>query len=221
MSSVLIINPNCSQQVTENLKEILDPPPDITYKFFTAPSGPSEVNSHTTGINSAYLCFQAIHPVLKYHDAFLIASYGEHPLIGMLREHTNKPVLGIFEASILQSLAFGDGKFAIITTTERGVPALDNAVFSLLGSRQNYVGAFSTGMDVLGLHEASPEFVKSKFGEATKEAVEGGARTLILGCAGMSGMDAAVKSHCPSNVRVLDAVVSGCEMVVGLLRTTI
>jgi Asp/Glu/hydantoin racemase len=218
-STVLIINPNSSTRVTESLKDILDPPPDVTYKFFTATDGPAEVNSHTTEVSSAAVCFEALKDCLDQHDAFLVACFGEHPLIEMLREHTDKPVVGIFQASVLQSLAFGDGKFAIITTASRWQRALDDGVLALLGSYHNYAGTFTTGLGVLELHEADGKMVESKIADATKSAVACGAKTLILGCAGMSGMEEIVKTHAPENTRVLDAVVSGCEMVVGLMRT--
>lgn len=43
MPSILIINPNSSKIVTQNLMHLLDPAPDFTYKFFTGPSSDPSV----------------------------------------------------------------------------------------------------------------------------------------------------------------------------------
>lgn len=217
--SILIINPNSSKSVTENLKQILQPPSDITYSFFTAPEeSPAQVDSWTTEIESASACIKALEPLLSEHDGFLVGCYGDHPLIYLLRERTSKPVLGIFQATVLQSLAYGTGKFAVVTTAKRWEEALDHGVLSLLGSYHNYAGTFSTGLGVLELHTAEESLVKQRIEEATQKALDKGARILILGCAGMSGMEEIVSAQAGENVRVMDAVVAGCEMIVGMVR---
>jgi Asp/Glu/hydantoin racemase len=217
--SILIINPNSSKSVTENLKQILQPPSDVTYSFFTAPSGPAQVDSFTTEVESASVCINALEPLLSEHDGFLVGCYGDHPLIYLLRERTNKPVLGIFQATVLQSLAYGTGKFAVVTTAKRWEAALDEGVLALMGSHHNYAGTFSTGLGVLELHSAPPELVKERIVEATQKALAKDAKILILGCAGMSGMEEIVAEQAGEGIRILDAVVSGCELIVGMVRS--
>lgn len=219
--SILIINPNSSVSVTETLKEILDPAPDVTYSFFTAPpEGPLEINSHSTEVTSAAVCLEALKPVLGQHDAFLVACYSDHPLIYALREHTDKPVLGIFHASVLQAMALGVGKFAVVTTAKVWEHMLDEAVSAFLGSHKNYAGTFSSGLGVLELHDAPQDIVNDRLGQAATRAVNNGAKVLLMGCAGMSGMEEAIQSSVPSGIRVIDSVVAGCEILVGVLRTT-
>lgn len=219
MPSILIVNPNSSVSITDGLKEVIDPAPEFTYKFFTAPYGPPEIDSYSTEIESAAACTQALLAVLDQHDAFLIAFYSDHPLIQILREHTRKPVLGIFQASVLQALAYGCDKFAIVTTGTIWERVLDGAVLNMLGSHARYAGTISIGMGDLELNDLSEELVNQQIVDASLDAVSRGATCILLGCAGMAGMDEAVKKAVGNKVRVIDGVVAGTEILVGMVRS--
>lgn len=216
---------------------ILDPAPDFTYKFFTGPSSPADtqtesspntvaplyapaqIDSYTTGITSAAACLPLLLPMLDAHDAFLVACYSDHPLVHMLREHAGtKPVLGIFHASVLHALALGR-KFAVVTTAKVWEKLLDDAVLAMLGSLYNYAGTLSTGLGVLELHELPGEIVTAKLAECAKQAVEqNGAKALVLGCAGLSGLEEAIRGAVGPDIPIIDSVVAGTEILVGLVR---
>lgn len=225
MPSILIINPNSSQSVTQGLKDILDPPHDFTFKFFTCPSnGPDSINDYTTGTLSAAACLPALLPVLDQHDGFLVACFSEHALVNILREHTDRPVMGIFQAAILHSLSLNmsvglpdTGKFAIVTTGSQWEPVLDRAVAQYVPAN-SFVGTFGTGLGVLELHEADTALVNDRIAQATLAALDKGATVICLGCAGMAGMEDVISSVAP-HVKVVDGVVAGCEILVGLVRT--
>lgn len=236
MPSILIINPNSSASITQNLMDILDPAPDFTYKFFTGPStsssststeldttsiAPSQIDSFTTSITSAAACLPHLIPMLDAHDAFLVACYSDHPLVHMLRELVPaKPVLGIFHASVLHALALGRGKFAVVTTAQVWEHLLDEAVLALLGSHFAYAGTYSTGLGVLQIHELPADQVQARLVECAKIAVEkNGAKALVLGCAGLSGLDEAIRNAVGPGIAIIDSVVAGTEMLVGLVRT--
>lgn len=218
VSSILVINPNSSQSVTERIKEVVDPAPDFNYKFFTPHSGPKQIDSYTTEITSANACLVELEPILHQHDAFLVACYSDHPLVHILREHTDKPVLGIFQASILHAMALGTGKYAIVTTARIWESLLDDAVSAFTGSHHNYVGTFSTGLGVLDLHDLSPDLANQHIARAANAATEKGAKYILLGCAGMAGMEKAVIEAVGDSVTVIDGVVAGTEILAGLVR---
>lgn len=235
MPSILVINPNSSQSITQNLMHLLEPPQDFTYKFFTGPSSspsgilgdstsvaPAQIDSYTTGITSAAACLPLILPIIANHDAFLVACYSDHPLVHMLREHTGtKPVLGIFHASVVHSLAQGR-KFAIVTTAKVWEKLLDDAVLAMLGSLYTYAGTYSTGMGVLELHQLPTEQVNERLAQSAKKAVEqGGAKAIVLGCAGLSGLDAAIRQACGPDIVIIDSVIAGTEILVGLVRASL
>lgn len=96
---VLIINPNTSTQMTEALKPIIQALKynDIRYEYFTAPNQsvtlpdgrviepvPS-INSGDDSVQSAQHCRPFVEPLIPQYDAFLVACYSAHPLVGMLR----------------------------------------------------------------------------------------------------------------------------------------
>lgn len=136
--SVLIINPNTSTHMTNALKPILESLDyaDIYFNYFTAPSSESvtlpdgriingvpSINSGEDSITSALHCRPFVEPLVPKYDAFLVACYSAHPLVGMLKEaiteyertssrkdstipeYRKKYVTGIFEASVLTSLS--------------------------------------------------------------------------------------------------------------------
>ncbi|KAF7339670.1 Protein of Asp Glu hydantoin racemase family [Mycena sanguinolenta] len=117
-TSILIINPNSSQSVSAGLEEALRAPPDTTLSFYTAPANaPPSINNATEGVLSAALCFQHIveEGLIDKHDGFLVSCFSEHPLVGMLRNTTTKPVIGILHASVIQALLCGE-RFGIVAT---------------------------------------------------------------------------------------------------------
>ncbi|KAJ3007066.1 hypothetical protein NUW54_g3694 [Trametes sanguinea] len=120
--------------MTDGLKPILCDleRPRLELRYFTGPAGlsPPSINDSTTSILSAAYCFQELKDAIvsessESPNGFLVACFSDHPLVGMLREHTSKPVIGIFEASVMHAVAFGQ-PFAIVTTGrywEQALPA--------------------------------------------------------------------------------------------------
>lgn len=219
MPSILIINPNSSAFVTDGMKEVVDPAPDFTYKFFTAPYGPPVIDSFSTSIESTSACSQAVLAVIDQHDAFLIACYSDHPLIEFLREHTTKPVLGILQASILQALALGCHKFGIVTTGPIWERLFDTAVLNMLGSHARYAGTFPTNIGLLELGDMSEELINQQIVEASLEATSRGATCILLGGAAMVGMRESVQKALGDKAKVIDGVIAGTEMLVGIVRS--
>ncbi|KAI0327950.1 hypothetical protein GY45DRAFT_1075315 [Cubamyces sp. BRFM 1775] len=227
---LLVINPNSSTSMTEGLVSALRDleHPGLVLEYFNAPRfSPPSINDFTTSILSAAHTFNMLNgPNLTATDdgswdAYLVACFSDHPLVGMLREHTHKPVLGIFEASIMQALALGK-PFGIVTTGKYWEEALTAGVRRIFGSADlggSFVGVQSTGMSAAELHEVSQDVVADRIAVATSQTVARGARTVILGCAGMSGMeDAARKGRSGVDIRIIDAARSGVTTLEGLVR---
>jgi Asp/Glu/hydantoin racemase len=135
----LIINPNTSTHMTSALVPILENLgySDVHFDYFTAPEneivtlpdgrvihGVPSINSGEDSVLSALHCRQFVEPLVSKYDAFLVACYSAHPLVGMIREAIEKLedaailelgsaanvrkkyVTGIFEGSIVASLSF-------------------------------------------------------------------------------------------------------------------
>lgn len=141
---ILVVNPNTSTHMTDALKPIIEQLnyTDIHFDYFTAPpqsvtlpdgrviDGIPSINSGEDSVKSAHHCRPFVEPLIPQYDAFLVACYSAHPLVGMLRAtiagleakarqeqsetlsvlggefsvKTRRYVTGIFEASVSSSL---------------------------------------------------------------------------------------------------------------------
>ena len=159
-----------------------------------------------------------------------------------------KYVTGIFEASIVASLSLISSfqltgsqdlrksqtkdTFGIVTTGSIWKEELGNAVAQMLvgsgvemGSLGRFAGVETTGLTAVELHTTAPEEVKRRIIEATERLIKSTPNPLsaiCMGCAGMAGMEDAVREGCVkaygvqrgNQVSIVDGVVAGAGMLV-------
>lgn len=247
----------------------------VEYTFFTCPradGGIPSINSPADASASATICLSHLLPLLPQHDAFLVACYSAHPLVSQLKSAcgklgsaatlgqgtdgrgARKYVTGIFEASVLASLALVDetphGGFGIVSTGKVWEEALDTAVTGFLGGNDRtgeeveeravtrFHGCETTGLNASELHELPAEEVRIRMVDATKRLLKRGAsssqgepgsrvKAICLGCAGMVGLESAVRTACVEElgvdagkaVYIVDGVKAGVGVLYGLART--
>ncbi|KAJ7107664.1 Asp/Glu/hydantoin racemase [Mycena crocata] len=224
-ASILVINPNSSQSVTDGLEEALRTPPQTNLAFYTGPpNAPPSINDLTGGTISAAACFADLQEkgLIEKYDGFLVSCFSDHPLIHMLRETTTKPTIGILEAAIAHSLLCGQ-RFGIVATgTGYRYNRYAEVRAFLGGDSDKFAGMVPTGLGVVELREGDREHVESKMKAASAELAAMGADVLILGCAGMAGMEtlvkAGVKEAGAGPVRVVDGAKAGVEILAALVR---
>ncbi|KAF2126382.1 hypothetical protein P153DRAFT_369101 [Dothidotthia symphoricarpi CBS 119687] len=238
MRSVLIINPNSTESMTNGLKPLVTALKfsDTKYTYFTAPSGPKSINNEDDAEESVTHCLPALRPLLDSHDAFLVACYSQHPLVPLLKNEravksARKPVTGIFEASVGTSLQIihPDEKFGIVSTGKVWEDILTNATIKFLGSGlERFAGVETTGLNATELHDAPAEEVSRKMKQAVQRLLrKGSVGAICLGCAGMAGMDVMVREACVEElgseggeaVRIVDGVVAGVAWLEGAVRS--
>ncbi|TVY83036.1 Uncharacterized protein LSUE1_G003771 [Lachnellula suecica] len=242
---ILLINPNSSKSMTDGLSKLLKEmnrhgATSSQIETYTAPSGPASINNEDDALVTAKIVLPDLEPRLSHYDAFLVACYSVHPLVGMLKEKVspNVHVTGIFEASISTSLSLlplGSGatysKFGIVSTGTYWEKALSDGVKDFLEvedlkSCKRFKGVETTGLNADELHTAPPELVRRKMMEATKRLVKDkDVKVICLGCAGMAGLDAIVEEALVEElgedakfVYVLDGVKAGLGMLENFLR---
>ncbi|KAF1815755.1 hypothetical protein P152DRAFT_505559 [Eremomyces bilateralis CBS 781.70] len=236
--SILIINPNSTQSMTDGLKPLVDSLHfhNTTYTYFTAPSGPPSINSATDTTASAQHCLPSLLHLLPHHDGFLIACYSAHPLVALLQAHETvragkKMVTGIFEASVatsLQCLAPGE-RFGIVSTGQAWEAMLSEAVRDFLGAETSarFAGVETTGLTAVELHDVGAEVVGERMREAVGRLVRRGEiGAVCLGCAGMAGMNEMVRGALVGElggekggrVKIVDGVQAGVAWLEGAIR---
>ncbi|KAF1921618.1 hydantoin racemase-like protein [Ampelomyces quisqualis] len=240
MRSILIINPNSTESMTNGLRPLVDALQfkDTAYEYFTAPSGPKSINNESDAADSATHCLPALQQTLSRHDAFLVACYSHHPLVALLKDQpaiqsARKPVTGIFEASVSTSLQaiHPDESFGIVSTGKVWEDILTAATAAFLGTgseaSRRFAGVETTGLHASDLHDAPVEEVRRRIKEAVKRLLgRGRVGAVCLGCAGMAGMDGMVREACVEElgevdgkrVRIVDGVLAGVAWLQGAVR---
>lgn len=181
---------------------------------------------------------------LQQYDAVLVACFSVHPLVERLAQldgaRGKLVVTGIFEASVLSSLALltpplnndAPAKWGIVTTGKFWEAHLSEGVNSFLGTdaksvNAKFAGVESTGLEAGDFHGGvDPAVVRQKLIEATKRLLsKGTVECVVMGCAGMAGLDeiiraAAVEEYgAEQGNRVF--IVDGVRAGVGLLQQTV
>lgn len=143
---------------------------------------------------------------------------------------TEKPVIGILEASAKIALERGT-KFGVVTTGDGWIEPLTKANLEILSDdeRIKFGGVVATGLGVLDFHGGHEDGKDSTEHVDPEERVGSVARGLVekervdvivLGCAGMEGMDEAVLrglAGMDKNVHVVDSVTASVQFMAKLL----
>jgi allantoin racemase len=217
MAHILLVNPNTSEEFTLRIQNIASQYalPSTTVVARSPASGPRSIESIYDEILSASGTLELVISELNNYDAFVIACYSDHPTIYAVREITDKPVLGIAEASMYVACMLGH-KFSVVTTNQEWEPLLGDAVRHY-GLGERCASVRSTGMPVLALESASAEEVDRMILYAARAAIEqDGAEVICLGCAGMAGLDKKLQQEL--KVPVLDGVVCALKILEGLVE---
>jgi Asp/Glu/hydantoin racemase len=148
----------------------------------------------------------------------VIACFSAHPLVEVLRELVDVPVVGIMQSSILVGSQLG-GSVGVVTTDARWEPLLTREIRAAGMDRLCSAGVVSSRLRVLDLERLPRTEVVSRLcAEARRLVVERGADVVVLGCAGMVGLTEAIEREVGGGVCVVDPVRAGVEVAVGLAR---
>jgi allantoin racemase len=150
-------------------------------------------------------------------DAVVLAGFGEHGREGA-RQLLDVPVVDITEAAAMFACLVGF-EFGIVTTTRTGVHQIRQSLMSL-GLLGRCSGVRATGIGVLEL-DADWDRTLTEFAAQSRVLIAEGAEAIVLGCAGVAGLQ--LKLQAEVGVPVIDGVsvaVSLCEDLVHHKLTT-
>ncbi|KAJ6022465.1 hypothetical protein N7460_012860 [Penicillium canescens] len=229
---------------------------DVHFEYFTAPDSPSSSALNCWSVRElvpyydAFLvaCYSA-HPFVGQLRQDIKSTEENNPTT------RNKYVTGIFEASITAALSLVSGfalerpinpaerlhkyqekgSFGIVTTGSAWKDELIHGVQGALGyvdrdgSSMHFAGVETTGLTAIELHTTDPEEVRQRIVEATRNLLrdsESRVKVVCLGCAGMAGMEEAVREGCKQEygileggrVRIVDGVVAGAGNLITALK---
>lgn len=211
---ILFINPNTSEEFTQKVERVARKyaAPGTEILARTPAAGPCSIEGVYDELLSCTPTLEVALRELEAVDGIVIACYSDHPTVYALREISEKPVIGIAEASMLMASMLGY-QFSIVTTNEEWVPLLWDAVRHY-GLAERCASVRSTGMQVLELEEKSEAEVNALMLEASRRALEEDrAEVICLGCAGMSGLDKDLEEQL--GVPVIDGVIAALKLLEG------
>jgi allantoin racemase len=207
---ILIINPNSDPQMTAVIQQSAEDyaSGEFEVQCKLTPGAPPFIETYEDVLQAAPGMIQLLRESEEEFDAFVIACHCD-PNLDAMKEIATKPVVGIGEASMKLASMLGH-RFSVVTTMRHSIPNKEAQARKLFLQ------------DVLASVRAAPEEMagasdEEKYLRAAQMALEEDmAEVIVLGCAGMAGLDKrlAAKLGAP----VLDGVACALIIATGLAR---
>jgi len=205
---ILIINPNSDERMTEKIQKTADQfsEGDFEVVCTSTPGAPHFIETYEDQITAAPGMIQLLRENEASYDAFVVACHDD-PNLDCLKEITEKPVIGIGEASMKIASMLGH-KFSVISTTSHSVPLKEDLVRKY--QLYHVLASVRAPGDIQGSDE-------EKYLKTAQLAIEEDmAEVIVLGCAGMTGLDTLLQENL--HVPVIDGVVCALIIAAGLAK---
>jgi allantoin racemase len=199
---ILIINPNSDPAMTKAVGRTAAAFAGGTYETEcrSTPGGPKFIETYEDAAQAAPGMLALVRENESGCDAFVVACHCD-PNLDLLKEATTKPVVGIGEASMKIASILGH-RFSVLSSARHSIPNKEALIrsYHLEGLRAS-VRAVERG-----------DYVKAGRAAIDKD----GAEVIVLGCAGMTGLDKKLQARL--GAPVLDGVICGLILAHGLAR---
>ena len=210
--SIIVLNPNSSQSVTDALSEALEPlrfSDGPAIRCATLAQGPPgiETDEHVAAVA------EPVCDYLRDHEddsgAFVIACFSD-PGLRRAREVCGRPVFGMAESGLLTALAHGR-RFGVISILESSL-ARHLSYIRELGIDSRLAADLPLGLGVLELQDRALALQRmSTVGARLRD--EQGADVIVLGCAGMAALRAPLEDTL--GIPVIEPVQAAVSMAMG------
>lgn len=207
---IMIVNPNSSETMTAKIDQSAKKYVNGDYEVRTlaTPGAPEYID---TCMDAAQALPGMMELVRKYRmetDAFIVACHCD-PNLGVLREMTDKPVLGIGEASMKMAAMMGS-RFSVVTLSRSSIP-----------EKMALIRAYGLDSSLASVRfpadGSSNRSVRDRFMEASRAAVrEDQAEVVVLSYAGMYEEAEAMSEEL--GVPVLDGVICALILASGMVK---
>lgn len=213
MSTLVVINPNSSQVVTDGIDAAVDP-----LRAFGVPIRCLTLAEGPPGIESQRQADLTIAPMLALAAAqqdaagYVIACFGD-PGLHALRDQTTLPVVGIQEAAVMTALTLGQ-RFGVIAILPPSIPRHLRA-FGAMGVLDRLAGDRALGLGVAALADPD-QSLAAMIATGKRLRDEDGADVLIMGCAGMARYREPLQDA--TGLPVVEPTQAAASMALGLIQ---
>ena len=206
---ILIINPNSDLEMTKAIQKTANDFVNNEFEVICRPTSeaPKFIETYEDELKAAPGMIQLVKENEEY-DAFIIACHDD-PNLDAIKEITKKLVVGIGEASMKIASMLGH-RFSVVSTSKHSIPLKEELV------RKYHLQDVLASVRAPG-EEMSEYSEKEKYLQVAKLAIqENMAEVIVLGCAGMTGLDKYLEEKL--GVPVLDGVICALIIAVGLVK---
>jgi len=213
---IYVINPDVNDDIStlmlENIRKYTAPETNITCK--SPDGGPVSINNaYTKEIASSYILKEIIASEKKgKYDGYVIGCFAD-PAIHAAKEITNKPVVGIGEASIHIAKLIGES-FSIITVGPESRWVYKDAVHRC-GAESKLASLKSPPIQSEKAFYNRKNVTDLVIEESLRAVKEDYAEVIILGCGVMTGIEKIVEREV--NVPVINPVAAGMKLLESLI----
>ncbi|MCG3215196.1 MAG: Asp/Glu/hydantoin racemase [Candidatus Heimdallarchaeota archaeon] len=207
---IMIINPNSDLEMTQAIQESADA--FVKNEFHVVceltEGAPKFIETYEDQVKAAPGMIKLVKENEEEYDGFIVACHCD-PNLDTIKEITKKPVVGIGEASMKIASMIGHS-FSVISMTKKSIPIKESLI------RKYHL------QDALASVRAPDDEIiysneEEKFFDIAKSAIEEDmAEVIVLGCAGMTGMDKRLEKRL--GVPVIDGVVCALIIIFGLIE---
>ena len=207
---LLIINPNSDEEMSRAIQSSAAEFSAGEYEVIclSTPGAPPFIDTY----QDAAAALPGMMKLLAEHetdyDAIIVACHCD-PNLDLMKEMSDKAVIGIGEASMKLATLLGH-RFSVISTDSRSVP-----------NKQALIRSYHLEGLSASVRFPAPELAgrsdEEKYLLTARAAIEeDGAEVIVLGCAGMTGLDKRLQQEL--GVPVLDGVVCALIIATGLVK---
>ena len=211
---LLIVNPNTTRSMTDKIavaaRSVARPGTEIVA------TNPDQGPASIQGYVDVAECVPNLLEVVRNHpdaDAVLVACFDDTG-VDAVRCITEAPVIGIGEAAY-HAASMISTRFTVITTLSRSVPGLE-ANLLRYGLDRKCARVRASDVPVLKLEEGDPRTVDVIRAQVRAAIDEDKAEAIVLGCAGMTDLMAALSAE--FQLPVVDGVGCGVTMAEALVH---
>lgn len=201
--SVIIINPNSTRSMTDAMLRVArDAAPETAFEGWTSHTAPAAIQGREDGNLATPPLLELVHAAEDCLAQGIIIGCFDDTGLTEAAEIATCPVVGIGQAAF-HFAALRNWRFSVVTTLAVSVPVIEENIKAL--GLERFVGRVrASNVPVLDL-ERNPDAARSAvIEEARLAASEDGADAIVLGCAGMVDLPAAVRQA--TGLAVLDPV---------------
>lgn len=212
---IKVINPNTTPSMTATIaaaaRAVAAPGTEILAA--TAAAGPVSIEGHYEEAVAAVALLEEVRRGEEEGcDAHIIACFGDPGLLAA-REIARGPVLGIAEAAMHAASFIATG-FSIVTTLTRTRIIAEHLVHDY-GMERACRRVRATDLPVLALEDPASDARVRIIAECERALEEDGSGAIVLGCAGMADLAAAISAAI--GVPVIDGVAAAVKFAEALV----